>query len=215
MPAANVYPVPDTIPDKIAAFLDPLGNAVHTALSFDLVGEDVLITGAGPIGLMAIAIAKKVGARFIVITDTNEYRLNIARQMGVTLAVNPGTLSLSGVMKQLGMTEGFDVGLEMSGHPDALKSMLAHTNHGGRIAMLGIPSSPIEIDWNQVIFKGLIIKGIYGREIFDTWYKMVMLLQSGLDVSPVLTHEFSYQEYQKAFEVIVSGQSGKVVMDWQ
>jgi threonine 3-dehydrogenase len=214
LPASNVYPVPDNIPDEIAAFLDPLGNAVHTALSFDLVGEDILITGAGPIGMMAVAIAKKVGARFVVITDVNEYRLELARKMGATLAINPKEVSLKEVMQKLNMKEGFDVGLEMSGNNEAFISMLEHMNHGGRIAMLGIPPKPVSIDWNQVIFKGLIIKGIYGREIFDTWYKMITLLQSGLDIAPVLTHQFSYLEYQKAFEIMSSHQSGKVVLEW-
>jgi threonine 3-dehydrogenase len=213
-PAANVYPLCDSIPDEIAAFLDPLGNAVHTTLSFDLVGEDVLITGAGPIGMMAVAIAKRVGARFIVVTDINEYRLKIARQMGATLAINPQEMSLHEAMKKLDMKEGFDVGLEMSGNHQAFTAMLEHMNHGGRIAMLGIPPKPIAIDWNQVIFKGLIIKGIYGREIFDTWYKMTMLLQSGLDVSPVLTHRFPYQDFQQAFDVMASGESGKVILEW-
>jgi len=215
LPAENVYPVPDNIPDEIAAFLDPLGNAVHTALSFDLVGEDVLITGAGPIGIMAASICKKVGARYVVISDVNEYRLSLARKMGAaTMAVNPQKNSYKEVMDQLGMHEGFDVGLEMSGNEEALKKMFLHMNHGGRIAMLGIPAKPIAIDWNQVIFKGLIIKGIYGREIFETWYKMITLLQGGLDVSGVLTHQFSYEEYHQAFETIASGQSGKVILHW-
>ncbi|MDX2163849.1 MAG: L-threonine 3-dehydrogenase [Gammaproteobacteria bacterium] len=213
-PAKNVYPLPDNIPDNIASFLDPLGNAVHTALSFDLVGEDVLITGAGPIGIMAAAICKKVGARFVVITDVNEYRLDLARKIGDVVAINPKNKSLKDVMKDLGMTEGFDVGLEMSGNDAAFNQMLEHMNHGGRIAILGIPSTPIAIDWNHVIFKGLILKGIYGREMFDTWYKMIMLLQSGLNVAPVLTHEFSYKDYQKAFDAMATGQSGKVIMHW-
>ncbi len=213
-PAKNVYPLPDNIPDNIASFLDPLGNAVHTALSFDLVGEDVLITGAGPIGIMAAAICKKVGARFVVITDVNEYRLDLARKIGDVVAINPANKSLKDVMKELGMTEGFDVGLEMSGNAKAFNQMLDHMNHGGKIAILGIPSEPVAIDWNNVIFKGLILKGIYGREMFDTWYKMIMLLQSGLNVAPVLTHEFSYKEYQKAFDAMATGQSGKVIMHW-
>jgi len=213
-PAKNVYPLPDNIPDNIAAFLDPLGNAVHTALSFDLVGEDVLITGAGPIGIMAAAICKKVGARFVVITDVNEYRLDLARKIGDVVAINPKDKSLKDVMKELGMTEGFDVGLEMSGNDRAFNQMLEHMNHGGRIAILGIPSTPIAIDWNHVIFKGLILKGIYGREMFDTWYKMIMLLQSGLNVAPVLTHDFHYTDFQKAFDAMATGQSGKVIMHW-
>jgi len=214
LPAVNVYPLPDNISDDIASFLDPLGNAVHTALSFDLIGEDVLITGAGPIGIMAAAIAKKVGARYVVITDVNDYRLKLAEKIGVTMAVNTQQMSLKEVMQKLGMKEGFDVGLEMSGNAQALSQMLDHMNHGGRIAMLGIPAAPIAIDWNLVIFKGLIIKGIYGREIFETWYKMITLLQSGLEISPIITHHFSYKEYEKAFEVMRSGQSGKVVLDW-
>ncbi|HEV2613748.1 MAG TPA: L-threonine 3-dehydrogenase [Gammaproteobacteria bacterium] len=213
-PAKNVYPLPDNIPDNIAAFLDPLGNAVHTALSFDLVGEDVLITGAGPIGIMAAAICKKVGARFVVITDVNEYRLELAKKIGDITTVNPTKISLDDVMKNLGIKEGFDVGLEMSGNGPAFNQMLEHMNHGGRIAILGIPSAPIAIDWNHVIFKGLILKGIYGREMFDTWYKMIMLLQSGLNVAPVLTHEFHYTEFQKAFDAMASGQSGKVILHW-
>lgn len=214
LPAVNVYPIPDNISDDIASFLDPLGNAVHTTLSFDLVGEDVLITGAGPIGIMAAAIAKKVGARFVVVTDVNPYRLALSKKMGATLAINPKEKSLDSVMKELGMKEGFDVGLEMSGHAEAFTQMLSYMNHGGRVAMLGIPSKPILIDFNHIIFKGLILKGIYGREIFETWYKMITLLQSGLDISPVLTHQFDYTEYEKAFEILASGQSGKVILNW-
>jgi len=214
LPAVNVYPIPDNISDDVASFLDPLGNAVHTALSFDLVGEDVLITGAGPIGIMAIAVAKKVGARFIVITDVNEYRLELARKMGATIAINPNKTSLDNVMQSLNMKEGFDVGLEMSGNPQAFTQMLSYMNHGGRIAALGIPSSPIPINFNHIIFKGLILKGIYGREIFETWYKMITLLQSGLEVAPVITHQFSYQDYEQAFAVMASGQSGKVILNW-
>jgi threonine 3-dehydrogenase len=214
LPAVNVYPIPHDIPNDVAAFLDPLGNAVHTALSFDLVGEDVLITGAGPIGMMAAAIAKKVGARYVVVTDLNDYRLALARKAGATLAINPNQLTLQEVMQQLGMKEGFDIGLEMSGNGSALNQMLENMNHGGRIAMLGIPAAPIAIDWNKVIFKGLIIKGIYGREIFETWYKMITLLQSGLDVTSVITHHFAIKDYEQAFAVMRSGQSGKVVLDW-
>lgn len=213
-PAKNVYILPDNIPDNIASFLDPLGNAVHTALSFDLVGEDVLITGAGPIGIMAAAICKKVGARFVVITDLNEYRLDLAKKIGDVVTVNPTKTTLKETMKNLGMTEGFDVGLEMSGNEKAFNQMLENMNHGGKIAILGIPSAPVAIDWNQVIFKGLILKGIYGREMFETWYKMITLLQSGLNVAPVLTHEFHYTDFQKAFDAMATGQSGKVIMHW-
>ena len=214
MPAVNVFPLPDAIPDDIASFLDPLGNAVHTALSFDLVGEDVLITGGGPIGIMAAAIARFVGARHVVVTDVNDYRLALATKMGATRAVNVRTTKLEDVMSDLHMTEGFDVGMEMSGNGDAMRQMLATMHHGGRIAILGIPPKEVAIDWNHVIFKGLVIKGIYGREMFETWYKMAAMLQSGLDVSPVLTHRYPAHEFDKAFDVMRSGQSGKVVMDW-
>ncbi len=214
IPAMNAFPLPDAISDDIAAFLDPLGNATHTALSFDLVGEDVLITGAGPIGCMAAAIARHVGARYVVITDVNDYRLGLAKQMGATHAVNVQKNKLEDVIKDLGMTEGFDVGLEMSGNPQAFRQMLTVMVHGGHVALLGLPSSEVAIDWNQVIFKGLFIKGIYGREMFETWYKMAAMLQSGLDISPILTHHFPIGEFQKGFDVMRSGQSGKVVLDW-
>ncbi|MEN5018389.1 L-threonine 3-dehydrogenase [Erwinia sp. Eh17-17] len=214
IPAVNVFKIPDNISDELAAIFDPFGNAVHTALSFDLVGEDVLITGAGPIGIMAAAICRHVGARHVVITDVNEYRLALARKMGVTRAVNVSEEKLPQVMDELGMTEGFDVGLEMSGVPDAFRSMLAVMNHGGRIAMLGIPPSSMSIDWNQVIFKGLFIKGIYGREMFETWYKMAALLQSGLDLTPVITHRFHIDDFQQGFDEMRSGHSGKVILDW-
>ena len=214
IPAMNAFPLPDSIPDDIAAFLDPLGNAVHTALSFDLVGEDVLITGAGPIGCMAAAIAKHVGARYVVITDVNDYRLELAHQLGATRIVNVQKEKLEDVIKDLGMTEGFDVGMEMSGNPQAFRQMLSTMVHGGKVALLGLPPSEVAIDWNQVIFKGLILKGIYGREMFETWYKMVSMLQSGLDISPVLTHHFPIGEFQKGFDVMRTGQSGKVVLDW-
>ncbi|MGH8292768.1 MAG: L-threonine 3-dehydrogenase [Gammaproteobacteria bacterium] len=214
IPAMNAFPLPDSIPDDIAAFLDPLGNAVHTALSFDLVGEDVLITGAGPIGCMAAAIAKHVGARYVVITDVNDYRLDLAHKMGATRAVNVQKEKLEVVMHELGMTEGFDVGLEMSGNPQAFRQMLSTMVHGGKVALLGLPPSEVAIDWNQVIFKGLILKGIYGREMFETWYKMVSMLQSGLDIRPVLTHHFPIGEFQKGFDVMRTGKSGKVVLDW-
>lgn len=214
IPAVNAFKIPDNISDEMAAIFDPFGNAVHTALSFDLVGEDVLITGAGPIGIMAAAICHHVGARNVVITDVNAYRLALARQMGVTQAVNVSEESLPEVMKALGMTEGFDVGLEMSGVPDAFRSMLDVMNHGGRIAMLGIPPSSMSIDWNQVIFKGLFIKGIYGREMFETWYKMTALLQSGLDLTPVITHRYSVDDFQQGFDEMRTGHSGKVILDW-
>lgn len=215
LPAINVLKLPNDVSDEQAAILDPLGNAAHTALSFDLVGEDVLITGAGPIGIMACAIAKKVGARHIVITDMNEYRLAIARQMGATLAVNINKTTLSQVKAELGMKEGFDVGLEMSGHPQAFNDLIKSMNHGGEIALLGIPPRETAIDWNEVIFKGLVLKGIYGREMFETWYKMIALLQSGLDLKPVITHRFHVDEYQQAFETMRSGQAGKVILDWE
>ena len=215
IPAFNAFKIPDNISDELASIFDPFGNAVHTALSFDLVGEDVLITGAGPIGIMAAAVAKHVGARHVVITDINPYRLELARKMGATRAVDVSKEDLKDVMNELGMTEGFDVGLEMSGVPAALRDMLNKMNHGGKIAMLGIPPKDVAIDWNQVIFKGLIIKGIYGREMFETWYKMASLLQSGLDLSPIITHTFSIDDFQKGFDTMGSGQSGKVILDWQ
>lgn len=214
IPAINAFKIPNNIPDNIAAIFDPFGNAVHTALSFDLVGEDVLITGAGPIGIMAVAICKFVGARHVVITDINPYRLDLAKKMGATRAVNVKDENLRDVMNELGMTEGFDVGLEMSGVPSALHQMLDTMNHGGKIAMLGIPPKGMEMDWNQVIFKGLQIKGIYGREMFETWYKMASLIQAGLDISPILTHEMPIDEYQKGFDIMNSGNSGKVILNW-
>ena len=214
IPAFNVFKLPQDIPDHLAAFFDPLGNAVHTALSFDLVGEDVLITGAGPIGVMAVPICKHVGARHVVITDVNEYRLDLARKMGATRAVNVAKESLDDVMKQLGMVEGFDVGLEMSGNGAAFKQMFKAMNHGGRVAILGIPPGEIAIDWSQVIFKGLVLKGVYGREMFETWYKMTAMLQSGLDISPVVTHRFPISDFKQGFEIMRTGQSGKVVLDW-
>lgn len=215
IPAFNAFKIPDNISDDLAAIFDPFGNAVHTALSFDLVGEDVLITGAGPIGIMAAAVARHVGARHVVITDINEYRLSLARKMGATRAVNISQEKLSDVMLDLGMTEGFDVGLEMSGVPAALHDMLAKMNNGGKIAMLGIPPKEVAIDWNQVIFKGLIIKGIYGREMFETWYKMASLIQGGLDLNPIITHNFPIDDFQQGFDIMGSGQSGKVILDWQ
>ncbi len=213
VPAFNVFPVPDEIPDEIAAFFDPLGNAAHTALSFDLVGEDVLITGAGPIGVMAVAIARHVGARHVVITDVNDYRLDLAKKLGATRAVNVKHARIQDVMGELGMTEGFDVGLEMSGNAQAMRDLFDVMNHGGRVALLGIPPGEVAIDWSKVIFKGLILKGIYGREMFETWYKMTSMLRSGLDIRPVLTHQFPFSEYQQAFELMNSGRSGKIVLD--
>jgi threonine 3-dehydrogenase len=214
IPAFNAFRIPDDIPDDIAAIFDPFGNATHTALTYNLVGEDVLITGAGPIGIMAAAIARHVGARHVVITDINDYRLDLARRMGATRAINVGRTKLADVMTELGMSEGFDVGMEMSGVPEAFSAMLASMNHGGKIALLGIPPAHMAIDWNQVIFKGLEIKGIYGREMFETWYKMVAMLQSGLDLAPMITHRFHVDEYEKAFATMLSGESGKVVLDW-
>ena len=215
IPAFNAFKIPGNISDDLASIFDPFGNAVHTALSFDLVGEDVLITGAGPIGIMAAAVAKHVGARHVVVTDINPYRLELAKKMGATRAVDVSKDDLKDVMNELGMTEGFDVGLEMSGVPVAFRDMLNKMNHGGKIAMLGIPPQDVAIDWNQVIFKGLVIKGIYGREMFETWYKMASLLQSGLDLSPIITHTFSIDDFQKGFDTMVSGHSGKVILDWQ
>ena len=214
MPAFNAFKLPDSISDEMAAILDPLGNATHTALSFDLVGEDVLITGAGPIGVMAVAIARYAGARHVVITDVNEYRLDLARKMGATRAVNVASESLDDVMKNLRMEEGFDVGMEMSGNPQAFRDMLRTMHHGGKIAILGIPPEETSVDWNQIIFKGLVLKGIYGREMFETWYKMSSMLQSGLNIEPIITHHFPMDEFQPAFELMESGQSGKVILHW-
>jgi threonine 3-dehydrogenase len=214
LPAVNAFKIPDNISDDLASIFDPFGNATHTALSFNLVGEDVLITGAGPIGIMAVAICRHVGARHVVITDVNDYRLDLARKMGATRAVNVSRDRLKDVMDDLGMQEGFDVGLEMSGVPAAFRDMLNVMNHGGKVALLGIPPSDTAIDWNQVIFKGLEIKGIYGREMFETWYKMVSMLQSGLDLSPILTHHLPVDQFKTGFETMLSGQSGKVILDW-
>lgn len=215
IPAVNAFKIPENISDELAAIFDPFGNAVHTALSYDLVGEDVLITGAGPIGMMAAAICRHVGARHVVITDVNDYRLGLAQKMGVTRSVNINRDDLQSVMNELGMTEGFDIGLEMSGSPVAFQTMLTTMNHGGRIAMLGIPPAQMAIDWSQIIFKGLVIKGVYGREMFETWYKMVALLQSGLDLAPIITHRFGIDDFQQGFDEMRSGQSGKVILDWQ
>lgn len=214
IPAVNAYPIPDSVSDSEASILDPFGNATHTALSFNLVGEDVLITGAGPVGIMAVAIARHVGARHIVITDVNDYRLDLARKMGATLALNIQNTNLDQAMDTLGMHEGFDVGLEMSGNSKAFGDMLAHMNHAGKVALLGFLPTNTQIDWNHIIMKGLEVKGIYGREMFETWYKMICMLQSGLNISPVITHEFHISDYQKAFETMLSGQSGKVIMSW-
>jgi threonine 3-dehydrogenase len=214
IPADNVYRIPDDLPDEIASILDPFGNATHTALSFDLVGEDVLITGAGPIGIMAAGVARHVGARHVVVTDVNDYRLALARKMGATRTVHVPQEDLRQVMSDLGMKEGFDVGLEMSGHGPAFRQMLEVMNHGGKIALLGIMPGPEAVDWNQVVFKGLTVKGIYGREMFETWYKMVAMIQGGLDLSPVVTHRFPVAAFQEAFDVMRSGRSGKVVLDW-
>ena len=214
VPAFNVFKLPDVITDDMAAILDPLGNATHTALSFDLVGEDVLITGAGPIGIMAVAIARYVGARHIVITDVNDYRLKLAKKMGATVALNVAEGSLEDTMNDLGMDEGFDVGMEMSGNPSAIRDMLKTLHHGGQVALLGIPPGETTVDWEQVIFKGLTLKGIYGRKMFETWYKMASMLQSGLDISPVITHHFDVEDFDQAFELMESGQSGKVILNW-
>jgi len=212
LPSSNAWHVDKNVPDEIAAYLDPFGNATHCTLSFDLVGEDVLITGAGPIGIISVAIAKHVGARNVVITDINDYRLDLARKMGATLAVNTQRNSVQECMKELGMI-GFDIGLEMSGNGHAFESMLESMHHGGRIALLGFLSGDTHIDWNQIILKGLILKGIYGREIWETWYKMHTMLQSGLDISPVLTHRFAFDDFQKGFNVMDSGQCGKVILE--
>ncbi len=214
LPAYNAFKIPSGISDEMAAIFDPLGNAVHTSLSFDLVGEDVLITGAGPIGIMAVAIARHCGARHVVITDVNDYRLNLAAQLGATRTVNVAQQSLRAVMAELHMSEGFDIGLEMSGVPSAFSTMLESMNHGGKIALLGIPPAEMAIDWNLVIFKGLVIKGIYGREMFETWYKMASLLQSGLDLSAIITHRLPLAEFETGFAAMNSGQCGKVILDW-
>ena len=215
LPMTNVWHHDHHIDRDVASIFDPFGNAVHTALSFPLLGEDVLITGAGPIGIMAVAIAKHAGARFVVITDMNPYRLDLAKKMGATLAVNVKETNLRDAQKQLGMKEGFDVGLEMSGSPAAFVEMIANMAHGGKIALLGIPEKPMAIDWNTVVFNMLTIKGIYGREMYETWYKMTVMLQSGLDIRPVITHRYSCDDFQKGFDAMLSGQSGKVVLNWK
>jgi threonine 3-dehydrogenase len=215
LPMTNVWHHRHDIDRDVASIFDPFGNAVHTALSFPVLGEDVLITGAGPIGIMAAAVVRHAGARYVVVTDVNEYRLALARQMGATFALNVKEGSLADVQTQLGMKEGFDVGLEMSGNPAAFRDMVANMAHGGRIAMLGIPAEPIAIDWNTVVFNMLTIKGIYGREMYETWYKMTVMLDSGLDIRPVITHRFPCEEFEKGFEAMISGQSGKVILDWR
>jgi threonine 3-dehydrogenase len=214
LPAANVFKLPDAITDEIASILDPFGNATHTALSFNLVGEDVLITGAGPIGIMAVAIARFVGSRHVVITDVNPYRLELARRMGASRALDVRTQTLDQAMQELKMEEGFDVGLEMSGVPSAFRELLRTMHHGGNVALLGIMPKDTGINWDEVIFKGLVMKGVYGREMFETWYKMSSMLQSGLDISPVITHRLPIEEYQLGFETMASGASGKVILDW-
>ncbi len=215
LPMSNVWHHGDLLDRDVACIFDPFGNAVHTALSFDVLGEDVLITGAGPIGIMAAAVVRHAGARYVVITDVNPYRLELARKVGVTLAVNVNETRISEVQTQLSMKEGFDVGLEMSGNRSAFQEMLVNMCHGAKIAMLGIPSGEMAIDWNTVIFNMLTIKGIYGREMYETWYKMTVMLQSGLDIRPVITHRFHYTEFEKGFEVMLSGHSGKVILDWR
>ena len=215
LPMTNVWHHADDVDRDVASIFDPFGNAVHTALSFPVLGEDVLVTGAGPIGIMAVAIAKHAGARYVVITDVNDYRLDLAKKMGATVALNVQRSTLREVQKQLGMREGFDVGLEMSGNPAAFSEVIANMAHGGKIAMLGIPSEPIAIDWNAVIFNMLTIKGIYGREMYETWYKMTVMLQSGLDIRPVITHRLPYTEFEQGFAAMKSGQNGKVILNWR
>ncbi len=214
LPMTNIWHHDDSIDRDVASIFDPFGNAVHTALSFDVLGEDVLITGAGPIGVMAAAVVKHAGARHVVVTDVNPYRLELAKKMGATLALDVRDNTIANAQKELGMTEGFDVGLEMSGNPVAFRDMLNNMCHGGKIAMLGIPEKEIAIDWNIVVFNMLTLKGIYGREMYETWYKMTVMLQSGLDISPIITHRFHASEFEKGFEVMLSGQSGKVILDW-
>jgi threonine 3-dehydrogenase len=214
LPASNIVPIPDDVSDEVAAIFDPFGNAVHTALSFDLVGEDVLVTGAGPIGIMAALVAKQVGARKVVITDINPKRLDMARSVGIENAINPKEETLGNVMKRIGMKEGFDVGMEMSGAPIAMNDMIGAMNNGGKIALLGIAAKGFEVDWNKVIFKMLTIKGIYGREMYETWYKMIALVQGGLDVSSVITHRIGIDDFQHGFSAMRDGSACKVVMDW-
>ncbi len=214
LPASNAYKLPDDISDNIGAILDPLGNATHSALSFDLVGEDVLITGAGPVGILAAVIAQHVGARHVVITDVNPYRLTLAARLGIKHTINPLQTDLQQVMTTLNMQEGFDVGLEMSGNANAFNQMLTHMNHAGKMALLGFLPHDTQIDWSNLIMRGLTVKGIYGREMYQTWYKMIMMLQSGLAVNDIITHEFHCDDYQQAFDVMRSGESGKVILRW-
>lgn len=215
LPMANIWRHDPRVDRDAAAVFDPFGNAVHTALTFDVLGEDVLITGAGPIGIMAAAVVRHAGARYVVITDLNEYRLDLARKMKVDLALNVKQSTLADAQKQLGMAEGFDVGLEMSGSPDALRDMIHNMSHGGRIALLGLPSADFAINWREVIFNMLTIQGIYGRRVYESWYKMTVLLQSGLDIGPVITHRFGYRDFEEAFRVMRSGSSGKVILNWE
>jgi threonine 3-dehydrogenase len=214
LPMTNIWHHWPGTDEDVAAIFDPFGNAVHTALSFPVLGEDVLVTGAGPIGCMAVAVVRHAGARHVVVTDMNPYRLELARSMGATLAVDPREHDLGVVQRELGMTEGFDIGLEMSGSPAALRSMIANMAHGGSIAVLGIPSDEVTLDFNPIIFDGLTIRGVYGREMYETWYQMTVMLQSGLDIRPVITHRFSYRGFEEGFAVARSGQSGKVILDW-
>jgi threonine 3-dehydrogenase len=215
LPMTNIWRHSPGVNEEVAAIFDPFGNAVHTALSFPVLGEDVLITGAGPIGIMAIPVVRHAGARHVVITDMNSFRLELARKMGATLAVNPNETPLAEVQKKLGMLEGFDVGLEMSGNAQALREMISNMSHGGKIAILGIPANEAPMDWRQVIFNMLTIKGIYGREMYETWYKMSVMLDSGVDISPVITHRFAYNNFQQGFDAMISGQTGKVILDWR
>ena len=214
IPYRNVCKVDPAVPEDVISTFDPLGNAVHTALSWDLVAEDVLITGAGPIGCMAAAVCKFAGARHVVVTDVNPWRLELARKLGATRTVNVAEESLDTVKAEIGMKEGFDIALEMSGHPSGLRDILAHTSNGAKVSLLGIFPEKVAIDWDKVIFKGLILKGIYGREMFETWYKMSNMIRAGLDIEPVITHRFHYTEFAKGFEMMMSGQSGKIVLDW-
>ena len=214
IPESNVWPIHKDIPSEIAAFFDPYGNAAHTALSFEMVAEDVLITGAGPIGIMAVSICNFVGARHVVITDVNDYRLDLARKMGASRAINVSHERISDVFEELNMSNGFDVGLEMSGNPDAFKDMLENMYHGGKIALLGLLPKSTQINWDDIIFKGLHVKGIYGREMYETWYKMTQMLRSGLDISPVLTHKLPIDDFQEGFDIMESGNCGKVVLEW-
>jgi threonine 3-dehydrogenase len=214
LPMTNIWRHDPKINQEVAAIFDPFGNAVHTALSFPVLGEDVLITGAGPIGIMAIPVVRHAGARHVVITDMNPFRLDLARKMGATLAVDPTQTPIADVQKQLGMQEGFDVGLEMSGNAQALRDMISNMSHGAKIAILGIPSKDVALDLRQVIFNMVTLKGIYGREMYETWYKMSVLLESGVDITPVITHRFAYSDFQKGFDAMISGQTGKVILDW-